>query len=113
MEKRRTNPGALLPVQTSGITKSLTSIYARLRGELLKAKNDEDVLIESKAAKAYMHHIDGLMPLFGAEFEPKGFNAGLTHGGRILVLGFQLSHVVLDRRRGNASMAVFAQTRHF
>jgi hypothetical protein len=89
MGRRGTNPGALLPVQTTTITKSLTGIYARLKGELIKAADGEDVLIESKAAKAYMRHIAALMPLLGAEFEPKEIkpwksrlrSGPLGHGG--------------------------------
>lgn len=69
--------------------RSLIRIYARLKGELDKAKYDEDVLIEAKRARAYIRHIVALMPLLNVDFEPSSIKAvrtrvrigPLPHGG--------------------------------
>jgi len=45
-------------------------LYIRLKGELRKAACDEEALLDPAAAKSYMKHIEGLMPLLGVDFDP-------------------------------------------
>jgi hypothetical protein len=46
-------------------------VYARLKGELVKARDGEDVLVDGAAAAGYMAHIEALMPLLGVDFDAK------------------------------------------
>ena len=61
---------ALLPVATLQTARGLLRIHARLRGELAKAKDGQDVFLEPDDARAAMGHIAALMPLLGVRFDP-------------------------------------------
>ena len=61
---------ALLPVATLQTARGLLRIHARLRGELAKAKDGQDVFLQPDDARAAMGHIAALMPLLGVRFDP-------------------------------------------
>lgn len=63
-------PAPLLPKLSVGIVQGLIRIYGRLQGELDKDKDNRDALIDPAQSKVLVGHIEGLMPLFGVDFDP-------------------------------------------
>jgi len=59
-----------LPIATVQTARGLLRIYARLRGELAKAKAGEELFLTPDDARVAMSHIEALMPLLGVRFEP-------------------------------------------
>ncbi len=59
-----------LPIATVQTARGLLRIYARLRGELAKAKDGEELLMMPADAHAAMNHIEALMPLLAVRFDP-------------------------------------------
>lgn len=53
-------------------------MYVRLKGELRKAACDEEALLDPEAARRYMGHVEGLMPLLGVDFDPSELKAVRT-----------------------------------
>lgn len=66
----QTSPKAPLPIATKQTARGLIRIYARLKGELAKANDGEEVMVPPDQALAAMEHIAALMPLLGTEFVP-------------------------------------------
>ena len=59
-----------LPVSTLQLSRGLLRLYGRLKSELRKSEGDEETLLDPEAARRYMKHIEGLMPLLGVDFDP-------------------------------------------
>lgn len=59
-----------LPVATTQLARGLIRLHARLRGELQKAADDEELLVEPEAAWAAMAHAEALIGFLGVHFEP-------------------------------------------
>lgn len=59
-------------IGTLQTARCLIRLHQRLRGELIKASTvPRQLLVDPDLAKQYMHHIEGLMPLLGVNFEPE------------------------------------------
>ena len=68
-----------LPQPATQAARSLLRLYARLRGELEKAKDGEATLVHADDARRAIHHIASLMPILGVNFEPSALKPVRTH----------------------------------
>ena len=59
-----------LPIATTQLARGLLRLHSRLRGELAKVADDEELLVPSEAAGAAMAHIEALVGFLGVRFEP-------------------------------------------
>jgi hypothetical protein len=59
-----------LGMPTLGLARGLIRLYMRLRGELAKSRSTEQVYVPISKARRLMQAIDGLMPIFGINFDP-------------------------------------------
>ena len=64
-------PSCPLPISTTQTARGLLRIYARLKGEQLKHRTGEDVLVQPDEAALLMGHIAALMPFLGVDFAPE------------------------------------------
>jgi len=70
----RTTP-CPLPIPTTQTARGLLRVYARLKGELQKARSNQDVMVSPEQAHQVMEHIVALMPFLGVNFDPKALKA--------------------------------------
>lgn len=59
-----------LPISTTQTARGLLRIYARLKGELVKQRSGEDLMMKADEATRVMEHIAALMPFLGVNFDP-------------------------------------------
>lgn len=60
-----------LPIATLQLSRALLVLHARLRGELAKARDDEELLVDDATATEALGHIEGLFKFLGIEFVEK------------------------------------------
>lgn len=60
-----------LPIATTQLARALLRLHARLRGELGKSGDDEELMVDAEAASAMMLHTEALIGFLGVRFEPK------------------------------------------
>jgi len=60
-----------LPIATLATSRGLLRLYARLKGEIAKARSGEDAFLSPDEAADAMTHIAALMPLLGVSFDPR------------------------------------------
>ncbi len=61
---------ATFPIPTLQLARNLIYIYARLKGEIAKADDWQEMMIPFVQVKEYMRFIQQLMPLLGVDFDP-------------------------------------------
>lgn len=64
-------PSCPLPISTTQLAQTLIRLHARLRGELAKAEDDEELLVDRETAQAMMAHIEPLLSFLAIDFDPK------------------------------------------
>jgi hypothetical protein len=60
---------------TLGLARGLIRLHMRLRGELEKSRSTEQTYVPILKARRLMQAIDGLMPIFGINFDPTGLRS--------------------------------------
>jgi hypothetical protein len=60
-----------LPIATTQFARALLRLHSRLRGELAKGHDDEELMVDAEAARAMMLHAEALIGFLGIRFEPK------------------------------------------
>lgn len=59
-----------LPIATTQTARALLRLYARLKGELAKARRGKETMVPPDEARALMNHIEALVAFLGIPFEP-------------------------------------------
>lgn len=60
-----------LPISTTQLAETLIRLRVRLRGELAKADDDEELLVDRDTAQTMMAHIEPLLAFLAIDFYPK------------------------------------------
>ena len=68
---RKGKSKASFPIPTHQLARNLIYIYARLKGEIAKADDRQDMMIPFVQVKEYMRFIQHLMPLLRVDFDPR------------------------------------------
>ena len=63
-------PSCPLPISTTQLARGLIRLHARLRGELAKARDDEELLVDGETAAAMLKHLDAVIAFLGVDFAP-------------------------------------------
>lgn len=71
MSGRKGKSKASLPIPTLQLARNLIYIYARLKGEIAKADDRQEMMIPFVQVKEYMRFIQHLMPLLRVDFDPR------------------------------------------
>jgi hypothetical protein len=111
--KRTKRPAPLLPNLSISIIQGLIRIYGRLQGELDKAKDNRDALIEPAQSKELMGHIKGLMPLFGVDFDPSSVRTVRTRVRDSPLKHGQLRHGILLALKKNGGFMTYQEVLDF
>lgn len=64
-----------LPVSTTQTARALLRIYARLKGELAKARRGDETMVPPEEARALMGHIEAIVAFLGIAFAPDALRA--------------------------------------
>lgn len=106
-------PEPLLPKLSVSIIQGLIRIYGRLQGELDKANGGRPVLIEPDQTIELMGHIEGLMPLFGVDFDPAAVKTIRTIVRKSPLKHGQLRHGVLLALKKNGGFMTYKEVMAF
>jgi len=106
-------PAPLLPKLSVSIVQGLIRIYGRLQGELDKAQDDRDALIDPAQSKVLMGHIEGLMPLFGVDFDPASVKTVRTRVHEGPLKHGELRHGVLLALKKNGGFMTYQEVADF
>jgi hypothetical protein len=90
-----------LPVSTTQTARALLRIYARLKGELAKARRGNETMVPPDEAQALMGHIEAVVTFLGVAFEPSALRAIRTspHIGPLEYGDLRANVLVQLRRR--------------
>lgn len=106
-------PEPLLPKLSVSIVQGLIRIYGRLQGEMDKASDGRQLLIEPDQAKKFMGHIEGLMPLFGIDFDPITVKAIRTRVRAGPLKHGELRHGALIALKKNGGFMTYIEIMNF
>lgn len=106
-------PEPLLPKLYVSIIQGLIRIYGRLQGEMDKASDGRQRLIEPDQTKGIMGHIEGLMPLFGIDFDPTALKSIRTRVRTGLLKHGELRHGALTALEKSAGFMTYREIMNF
>lgn len=106
--QKTTPPECPLPIATTQLARGLLRLHSRLRGELAKRADDEELMVDSETATAVLKHVEALVGFLGVRFEPKDLKAIRTRP-KIGPLGFgELRLEVLAVLRAHGDWMTYA-----